>query len=330
MYYFKQESTLIKQLLLFCRTNRSVVSRYSKLNIALIGFSSLCLTACNQASVQRKIGHNLIKTPVIVGEKTALTPNHPAKPVNLSGLWKIGFKDQGKKYLGNMQIQQSNQSFSGQGQDEISGAAFKIEQGQIKGDEIIFLKRYDKRPDQAVQYHGHFSYLPSESGEVPYMGGDFSVEMNGALTVGEWEAAMPEIKSPVLSTKEKDNDKTGEEEPKQAINQEEHYPDLSGKWSVAYEYNFKTVHSIMFLEQDGNKLSGHGADSNTKEKFIIKKGWYDFPHLTIVRQYPARSAGNNLMTFKAEVSEVSDKDYVGPYLSGKTQGGGDWEAERVN
>jgi len=276
--------------------------------------------------MQRKVGHNLIKTPVVVGERTAPTSNQPNRPVNLSGLWKIGFRYQGKSDLGSMQIQQSNQSFSGQGQDEQSGATFKIVKGQIKGDEIIFLKMYDKRPNQPIQYHGHFSYLPSENGEVSYMGGDFSFEANGALTVGEWEAAMAEVKSPFVSSG--NNNKVAEEEQKQAINQE-HTPDLSGKWSVAHEYNFKTIHSIMFLEQDGNKISGHGTDTNTKEKFIIKKGWYNFPHLTIIRQYLSRSPGSNLITFKAEVSEVADKDYTGPYLSGKTQGGGDWEAERV-
>ncbi len=86
----------------------------------------------------------------------------------------------------------------------------------------------------------------------------------------------------------------------------------------------------MFLEQDGNKLTGHGIDLNSKEKFVIKKGWYSFPHITIVRQYVSGSMPGKTMAFKAEVSEVSDKDYTGPYLSGKTQGGGDWEAERVN
>ena len=35
------------------------------------------------------------------------------------------------------------------------------------------------------------------------------------------------------------------------------------------------------------------------------------------------------MTFKAEVSIANDKDYQGPYLSGKTDGGGNWEAELI-
>jgi hypothetical protein len=82
------------------------------------------------------------------------------------------------------------------------------------------------------------------------------------------------------------------------------------------------------LEQDGDKITGHGLDNETKEKFVIKKGWYTPPHLTIIRQYPNR-VGNSSMTFQAEVSEVCEEDYSGPYVSGKTQGGGEWEAERV-
>jgi hypothetical protein len=35
------------------------------------------------------------------------------------------------------------------------------------------------------------------------------------------------------------------------------------------------------------------------------------------------------MTFKADVSMANDKDYQGPYLNGKTEGGGNWEAELI-
>jgi len=155
------------------------------------------------------------------------------------------------------------------------------------------------------------------------MGGDFLIEQNGAVSVGDWEAAKAQAPAATQNT-----EKAASEEPLPTPKQS-HSPDLSGKWNVAYEYNFKIIHSTMFLEQDGSKIGGHGIDAETKEKFIIKKGWYNFPRLTLIRQYPGR-LGNSLMTFKAEVSDVSDKDYTGPYLSGKTQGGGEWEAERVD
>jgi len=90
----------------------------------------------------------------------------------------------------------------------------------------------------------------------------------------------------------------------------------------------------MFLEQVKDKFTGHGFDDNTNERFEIEKGWYSYPKLTLVRKYPAIKTKKvtkpeRRMTFKADVSWVSDKDYSGPYMSGKTEGGGNWEAQRV-
>jgi hypothetical protein len=85
---------------------------------------------------------------------------------------------------------------------------------------------------------------------------------------------------------------------------------------------------------------GHGVDDN-HERFIIEKGWYHFPKLTLIRKYaksaPIKAKGKTHegkpareMTFKADVSWANDKDYQGPYLGGKTDGGGNWEAELVH
>lgn len=160
MYYFKQKSNRIKQLLFFCEVSRSVVSRCLKANVILICLGSILLTACNQLPMPQRAGHNLIKGPVAVGQKSVLTSRQANRPVNLSGLWKIGFKDQGEKCLGNMQIQQSNQSFSGQGQDEQNGANFRIEQGQIKGDEIVFLKGMTSAPIKLCSTMAAFLIFP--------------------------------------------------------------------------------------------------------------------------------------------------------------------------
>ena len=88
----------------------------------------------------------------------------------------------------------------------------------------------------------------------------------------------------------------------------------------------------MFLEQEGDRITGHGVDLNTKEKFTIEKGWYHYPKITIIRKYTKgknQATSTRTMAFKASVSFVNDKDYQGPYMSGKTQGGGNWEAQRV-
>ena len=115
-------------------------------------------------------------------------------------------------------------------------------------------------------------------------------------------------------------------------------PDLSGKWEVAYEYKFRTVKSIMFLEQEFDRVIGHGLD-DTKEKFVLEKVFYSYPKITLIRKYQKSSekvkgktkevGKDRLMTFKGDVSVVNDADYQGPYLRGKTDGGGAWEAQRV-
>ncbi len=43
----------------------------------------------------------------------------------------------------------------------------------------------------------------------------------------------------------------------------------------------------MFLEQEGDRILGHGVDHETKEKFVIDKGWYHYPKLTLVRKWAA-------------------------------------------
>lgn len=311
-----------------------VVNRYPKIQFIIYGPTSLLLclaiAACAQFSEQSK--HNLIKNSSV----NTQTPVETGKSIELSGLWKFGYRYQGKSVLANMQILQADKNFSGQGKEEQTGRTFKISQGKIKGDEVLFVVRYDSNPQQVIQYHGHLSSLQSENGGIPYMGGDFSFESNGGINVGEWEAAKAEAKPNIPSTVPQQSQTNANEDNKKpeggkfSQTNENHAPDLSGKWNVAYEYNFKTEHSIMFLEQYGHKITGHGVDSDTKQKFVIKKGWYDFPNLTIIREYADKSHRPEPMIFKAEVSEVHDADYSGPYLSGKTQGGGEWEAERVN
>ncbi len=86
--------------------------------------------------------------------------------------------------------------------------------------------------------------------------------------------------------------------------------------------------------QENNKLKGHGIDHSTKENFVIEEGWYKFPKVTLIRKYAAiRSKKVNKperkMTFKADVNWVTDSDYDGPYMQGKTDGGGNWEAQIV-
>ncbi len=325
---------------------RQCAKRWPLHLLACVLCLSIVQTGCSQISLPKKAAHNLIKEPSLNEEQNSASSTQLSKPIDLTGEWKIGFRFQGKTGLGSMQLTQTDQNFSGSGKDD-SGVAFKIDHGSIKDNEIIFLKRYEANPSQAVQYHGQFSLLSADNGQqIPYMGGDFSLESNGNLVAGEWEASknvtqqeasqnnqnppsMNETQSPAQQQAPDYDAKSNKE-----INATRS-PDLSGKWRLAFEYNFKTIHSTMFLEQDGNKLNGHGIDTETKNRFVIKNGSYHFPRLSFVRHYldnqPAKHAiPLREMTFKAEVTVISDPDYQGPYLSGKTEGGGNWEAERVD
>jgi hypothetical protein len=267
-------------------------------------------------------------------QTTNQASNSPA--INITGHWRVGFQANQEKLSSSLEITQSSGGFQGKGVDDQTGNTFKIEDGRVEGNQISFLKKYDNPSNPAVRYTGQFSILHDTGYEGPYMAGQYAANVNGGVLSGEWEAAMLKsgdaISKPINSA---DNNTTKANEASGQSTQQppvpnpanaNHAPDLSGKWEVGYEYNFKTIHSIMYLEQDGGKLLGHGIDSSTNEKFVIAKGWYNFPHVTILRRYPK---SKRELIFKADVSNLNESDYQGPYLSGKTQGGGNWEGQLV-
>ncbi len=261
--------------------------------------------------------------------------NHSANPsnakpsINLTGRWRVGFQANQEKLSSSLEIAQNGNGFQGRGVDDQTGNAFKIEEGRIDGTQLAFVKKYENINSPPVRYTGRFSILNDPSYQGPYMAGQYSAKLPGGLFSGEWEAAMVEANQPAQTSNAQINSNEGKgsrKPPNTASFAQDHAPDLSGKWDVGYEYDFKTIHSTMFLEQYGGKLSGHGIDSSTNEKFVISKGWYHYPQMTIVRSYPK---SRRALIFKAEVTNVRDSDYQGPYLKGKTQGGGDWEAQLV-
>jgi hypothetical protein len=257
----------------------------------------------------------------------ASNPSNSATSINLTGHWRVGFQANQEKLSSTFDIAQNGNSFQGGGVDDQTGNAFKIQDGRIKGAEVAFIKRYENLNNPPVRYIGRFSVLNDSSYQGPYMAGQYSANLSGGVFSGEWEAAMVASEAPAAaSAPAPAENQTPIEAPAPAQPRQDRAPDLSGKWDVGFEYNFKTIHSIMFLEQDHGKLTGHGIDTSTNEKFVIAKGWYHFPHVTMIRLYPKNKRE---LAFKANVSNISDSDYQGPYLKGKTQGGGDWEAQLV-
>lgn len=258
--------------------------------------------------------------------KTEPASVDPKVAGKLAGYWLLGYQINDQVFNSSFRLKQNGLTFSGEGSDDHNNKDFLIEQGQIQGDKVIFFKKYD-HPNSEQQTPVEYTGTVNLDG-VPYMKGEFIVAMNGEHLTGLWEAEKQEETAQAQTNK-------GSKDPAQpVVKPPDHAPDLSGKWNTGFEYKFKQIQSTMWLEQHGDKLNGHGIDLNTNEKFEIEKGWYSYPRVTIIRKYPKIKGKGGVipehtLTFKAEVSWITDADYQGPYLQGKTDGGGNWEAQLV-
>ncbi|RTL34914.1 MAG: hypothetical protein EKK48_30515 [Candidatus Melainabacteria bacterium] len=263
-------------------------------------------------------------------------------PTSVAGDWKVGFQFNTSTLNSTFHLDQVGQTFKGTGTDDQDGNAFTIEKGTVANGQVHFFKQYQGNPP--VEYSGKLEIQDDATYHGPYMSGDYTTASNGKIISNIWEAQMILPNNGLAGAPPPDQAPPNQAPPpdQQAPQQPERTllsnwpadraPHLSGKWDVGYEYNFKTMRSSMFIEQDGDRITGHGVDLNTKEKFTIEKGWYHYPKITIIRKYTKgknQASSSRTMAFKASVSFVNDKDYQGPYMSGKTQGGGNWEAQRV-
>lgn len=303
-------------------TNSRLLSK-----IVVLSLATAVLTSCNLLNMGKKGGGQQSQTTG--GQQTTGQQQPPSSDaLSLDGYWKLAFLFKDKQtYKSSIHLTQQADKFSGQGTDDADGKPFVIENGSISGGTVSFQKRYEGSNDPPIQYNGKVEMVNDATYKGPYMEGKYSVLVNGQEVGDIWQAEIDQQQA-----------QSGQEQPPPEQQQEEppsdRIPHLSGKWECAYEADFKTIKSSMYLEQEGDMIKGHGVDQNTKEKFIIEKGWYHYPKLTLVRKYaevkgkkgskPART-----LVFKATVSNIKDKDYDGPYMTGKTQGGGSWEAQLV-
>ena len=330
--------------------------------VGLLCFSSLCLSSCGQVKAPGGIPAGTDAGPAQHGgRKQAQQPQEappPAPPANpeeaakngmLNGEWRLGFKYNGQTFNASMTLKQNGGSFTGKGKEDESGNDFVIEQGRISGDQLTFVKKYlgKNASIPPIQYAGAITIANEQNYQGPYLSGDYSLpQKDGSAVNSEWDAvqdnsaAQAAAQAPPPPQEEQAPPPQPQQpvQPSQNTSRLDKAPDLSGKWNVGFEYHFGTVHSVMFLEQDHDKFAGHGIDDN-KEKFVIEKGWYNFPKLTLVRKYPKQDPikvkgkthegkPEHSITFKGTVSLANDKDYQGLYMSGKTEGGGQWEAEQ--
>lgn len=250
----------------------------------------------------------------------------------LTGEWTMGYQNNDQVTKAKVRLKQKGEKFVGVGQEE-QGRKFKVLEGTIQNGQLTFNKAYiDQKPSEAnlvVTYTGTMQMLNDPDYKGPYLTGQYqSVSQAGTLS-GEWEAQL--VNAPKGDAGPTPPAEPAQQQAPESTISDTKVPDLSGKWNIAFRHNFKIIKSTMFIEQDGDKLHGHGVDTNTNERFVIEKGWYNFPKVTIVRKYTKGkdAASTRSWTYKGEVSIVKDADYQGPYMKGEFQGGGDWEGQQV-
>jgi hypothetical protein len=294
--------------------------------IHIFGLSLLCIFVLNSCS------------------KISLSPSPKAneKMPPLKGEWNVDFTYNDEVLNSYVEFNQSGNQVTGEGKDLSNGKRFTLVQGEINGDQIRFQKRYiTSDPSiQPLKYSGKIEYLSIPEYKGWAMSGSYSGISSGQQITGNWEATPkhagnsapdtpPVAQTPQtnISAETIENNQITNENESLAPNDDTAGPDLSGRYDASYTFNFKIVHSKMWLEQDGHNIAGHGVDTNTNEKFTIEKGWYHFPNLTLVRKYikGKDAASTRTVIFKATVSVNSH----GPHLKGETQYGGGWEAQII-
>lgn len=263
-------------------------------------------------------------------QPTAGAPNATQASIDLAGPWQISYEVNGEPKSAHVNFTQTGNQFTGTGNDDHDGQSFVIDGGVIQGTKVSFNKRYhyDENPNlPPLVYVGAFQMASTEAYKGPYLNGTYSLTKGGQSIGGAWDAQKPggEVSAPP----------TGQENPPpQLQGGAGRQPHLSGKWDAGYEFEFKTVHSYIYLEQDNSKIVGHGIDKNSKETFSVT-GTYKFPNVKLMVKYNAvkgpkgKAKPERKLEFRGTAANVNEPEYQGVRLEGKTNGGGAWMAELV-
>lgn len=320
----------------FCDTMNS----YYRPILAIVVISAVTLIAgCTKISLGGKNGGTgSTQTGSAGGNSTGGAPQPAAGPPTVQGVWKLSFKFGEQEISSDMELAQQGDQLAGQGQDE-NGTPWAVAEGTVQGDKVRFSKQYsaDRPP---IIYEGVLKWLQDPQYTGWMMEGNYQTQTpDGKVVSGEWvatpadpssmpppsSAAPPTTQAPIASV-------IGNPRPDSPPDASPSPPDgkaphLSGRYDGEYEFKFKKVKMKMWLEQDNNRVTGHGIDVNTNEKFTIEKGWYAYPKITLIRKYfkGAGAANTREFTFKGKVTSSS----AGPVLKGETEYGGDWSATIV-
>ncbi len=256
----------------------------------------------------------------------------------LDGEWEVDYEFKGQAFVGNVQLAQQGNALVGDGTDQ-DGKQWSLENGQIQGTQVSFQKKYANSAN-AITYTGELKHEQSADYTGWLMEGTYSSPgKDGAAVSGKWvanptsplqEAAAPVAAPPPSQPLNPFPPSTSQPQQQQASTSEDVQPvDISGRYEGSYTYDFKKISTKMWLRNDGKKISGDGVDvtGKTSVRFTIPKGWYDYPKVTIVRQYTKGQGAQETrsMTFKAKLSS-NGRDIT---MKGETQYGGAWDAHLV-
>ena len=255
----------------------------------------------------------------------------------IAGTWQISYSVGGETRSAHMTFNPTPAGFDGTGiDDDHEGQNFVIDTGFVSGNTIGFHKRYhvDENPNlPPIEYNGTFDMASAANNKQPYMKGTYRLDKGGGQVIsGEWDAIKGDAAAQAQGQAQAQAQQAQQAPP--VVVDPNKAPDISGKWDAGYEYEFKTFRSRMFLEQDGSKITGHGADKNTNESFSIV-GSYNFPNIKIIHKYPVlklskgKTKAARSLEFRGKIEVVNESEYQGPRMVGKNIGGGDWMAEEV-
>lgn len=261
---------------------------------------------------------------------TTGTQSTTAASIDLAGPWQISYEVSGEPKSAHVTFNQTGNTFQGTGNDDHDSQSFVIDGGVIQGTKVSFNKRYhyDENPNlPPLVYVGNFEMANTESYKGPYMSGTYSLTKGGQSIGGAWDAQKPGGDGGQAPAQQ-------ETPPPPQQGSAGRQPHLSGKWDAGYEFEFKTVHSYIYLEQDNGKITGHGIDKNSKETFSVV-GTYKYPNVKLIVKYNAvkgpkgKNKPERKLEFRGTAAAVNDAEYQGVRLEGKTNGGGAWMAELV-
>jgi len=345
--------------------------------LVIIACSLTFLASCSKINLHN--GGNA-KGGAPAGKNAAANGAHPQQgggqpaqqsnaPPLLDGEWEVDYEFKGDQFVGTVNFAQSGAAVTGAGADQ-DGKEWQVDNGQVQGTKVSFGKKYANSQSPPIVYTGELKFLQTADYTGWMMEGTYTAAGPGGSAVsGKWVAnpSAPPVQEAAPSAEQAApspasgggffgaNNPAAPSAPRSS--EPEHIGDarpvdISGHYDGSYNFNFKKVKSKMWIENDGEKISGRGYDvlSNSappkpkpkgkgkekekpvdqgggKENFVIEHGTYKYPNVTLTRQYVKGKGANETRTvvFRAKLSS-NGRDIV---MKGETQFGGTWDSHRL-